>query len=149
MATIRLAPDFKEFLRLLRSARIEYLLVGGYAVGHYGYPRATGDLDIWVAIHEENGVRLVKTLREFGFDVPALRPELFQELGHVVRMGIPPVRLEILTSIDGVDFAECYLRRSTEEVDGIPVDIISLEDLKTNKRAAGRNQDLNDLDHLP
>ena len=109
----------------------------------------TGDLDIWVAIHEENGVRLVKTLREFGFDVPALRPELFQELGHVVRMGIPPVRLEILTSIDGVDFAVCYLRRSTEEVDGIPVDIISLEDLKTNKRAAGRNQDLNDLDHLP
>lgn len=149
MATTRLAPDFKEFLQLLASAKVEYLLVGGYAVGHYGYPRATGDLDIWVAIHPENAARLVRTLRKFGFDVPALRPELFLEPGHVVRMGVPPVRLEILSSIDGVNFAECYARRGTVEIDGVEVMVISLEDLKTNKRASARHQDLEDLDHLP
>jgi predicted nucleotidyltransferase len=149
MATIRLARDFKEFLQLLRSEKIEYLLVGGYAVGHYGFPRATGDLDIWVANHDENAVRLVEALRKFGFDVPALNKSLFQEQGRMVRMGVPPVRLEILSSIDGVKFADCYPRRQTTEIDGVEVDIISLEDLKTNKRASGRHQDLNDLEKLP
>lgn len=149
MATTRLAPDFKEFLQLLRSAKIEYLLVGGYAVGHYGFPRATGDLDIWIANHKENATRLVQALREFGFDVPELNESLFQEPKHVVRMGVPPVRLEILSSIDGVDFPDCYPRRTTVEMDGVEVDVISLADLKTNKRASGRHQDLTDLEKLP
>jgi hypothetical protein len=148
MATTRLAPDFKEFLLLLRSAKIEYLLVGGYAVGHYGFPRATADLDIWIANHDENASRLVEVLRQFGFDVPALDKSLFQEPGHVVRMGVPPVRLEILSSIDGVDFQECYPRRQVAEIDGVEVNVISLADLKTNKRASGRHQDLNDLEKL-
>src|SRR3979409_2015053 len=107
MATTRLAPDFKEFLRLLRSARIEYLLVGGYAVGHYGFPRATADLDIWIANHDENADRRREALGKFGFDVPELNKSLFQKPKHVVRMGVPPVRLEILSSIDGVDFQDC------------------------------------------
>jgi len=149
MATTRLAPDFKEFLRLLRSARIEYLLVGGYAVGHYGFPRATADLDIWIANHDENADRLVEALRKFGFDVPELNKSLFQKPKHVVRMGVPPVRLEILSSIDGVDFQDCYPRREIVEIDGVEVDVISLADLKTNKRASGRHQDLNDLEKLP
>lgn len=149
MATIRLAPDFKEFLRLLRSAKIEYLLIGGYAVGHYGYPRATGDLDIWVAMSQDNAHRLVAALRQFGFDVPELRAELFYEPGHVVRMGLPPVRLEILTSIDGVKFQDCYPRRRTADIDGVEVEIIGLNDLKVNKKASGRHQDLDDLEHLP
>ena len=149
MATIRLAPDFKEFLQLLRSAKIEYLLVGGYAVGHYGFPRATGDLDIWVANHKKNAIRLVDALRKFGFDVPELNESLFQQPKRVVRMGVPPVRLEILSSIDGVEFQECYPRRAIVEMDGVEVDVIGLEDLKTNKRASGRHQDLNDLEKLP
>ena len=148
MATTRLAPDFKEFLRLLRSAKIEYLLVGGYAVGHYGFPRATADLDLWVANHEENASRLVAALRKFGFDVPALNKSLFQQPGHVVRMGVPPVRLEILSSIDGVEFQDCYPRREVAEIDGVEVDIIGLADLRTNKKASGRHQDLNDLEKL-
>jgi hypothetical protein len=148
MATTRLAPDFKEFLQLLRSAKIEYLLVGGYAVGHYGFPRATADLDIWVANHEENASKLVEVLRKFGFDVPALNKSLFQEPGHVVRMGVPPVRLEILSSIDGVDFQNCYPRRQVAEIDGVEINIISLADLKANKRASGRHQDLSDLEKL-
>ena len=149
MATTRLAPDFKEFLQLLRSEKIEYLLVGGYAVGHYGFPRATGDLDIWIANHKENASRLVAALRQFGFDVPELNASLFEQPRHVVRMGVPPVRLEILSSIDGVDFRDCYPRRTTVEMDGVGVDVISLADLKANKRASGRHQDLNDLEKLP
>ena len=149
MATTRLAPDFKEFLQLLRSARIEYLLIGGYAVGHYGFPRATGDLDIWVASHDQNAERLVEALRKFGFDVPELNKSLFQKPKHVVRLGVPPVRLEILSSIDGVDFEDCYPRRQTVEIDGVEVDVIGLADLKKNKRASGRHQDLNDLEKLP
>lgn len=149
MATTRLAPDFKEFLQLLRSAKIEYLLIGGYAVGHYGFPRATGDLDIWVATHDENATRLVDTLRRFGFDVPELSKSLFQKPRHVVRMGVPPVRLEILSSIDGVEFQDCYARRENAVIDGVEVDIISLADLKTNKRVSGRHQDLTDLEKLP
>ncbi len=131
MATIRLARDFKEFLQLVRSAKIEYLLVGGYAVGHYGYPRATGDLDIWVAVSDANALKLVQALRQFGFDVAELTEELFKQPRRVIRMGVPPVRIEILTNIDGVT-----------------IDIISLEDLKRNKRAAGRHQDLDDVEKL-
>jgi predicted nucleotidyltransferase len=149
MATIRLARDFKEFLQLLRSAKIEYLLVGGYAVGHYGYPRATGDLDIWVAIHDRNAKALVSVLRDFGFDLPELKQSLFQQPKRVIRMGVPPVRIEILTGIDGVEFKECYSRRQTTDIDGVDVDLISLEDLKTNKRAAARHQDFDDLEKLP
>jgi hypothetical protein len=149
MATTRLAPDFKEFLQLLRSAKIEYLLIGGYAVGHYGFPRATGDLDIWIANHDQNATRLVDVLRQFGFDVPELNKSLFQKPKHVVRMGVPPVRLEILSSIDGVDFQDCYPRREIAEIDGVQVDIICLADLKKNKRASGRHQDLTDLEKLP
>lgn len=149
MATIRLAPDFKEFLQSLRSAKIEYLLVGGYAVGHYGHPRATGDLDLWVAADERNASALVETVRAFGFDVPELTIELFLQPKRVIRMGVPPVRIELLTGIDGVDFRDCYARREAVEVDGVLVDIISLADLKTNKRASGRHQDLDDVEKLP
>ena len=145
MATIRLAPDFKEFLRLLRSAKIRYLLVGGYAVGHYGHPRATGDLDIWFAIDRANAEALVKVLRDFGFDVPELNVALLQQPRRVIRMGVPPVRI----NIDGVSFEECYGRRHTTKIDEVEVDLISLEDLKTNKRAAGRHQDLDEIEKLP
>ncbi len=149
MATIRLAPDFKEFLQLLRSAKIKYLLVGGYAVGHYGYPRATGDLAIWLAVDRANVEALVEVLRDFGFDLPELSVALFQQPRRIIRMGVPPVRIELLTGIDGVAFDECFARRATAEIDDVDVNIISLEDLKANKRAAGRHQDLDDLEKLP
>ena len=146
MATIRLARDFKEFLQLLRSAKIEYLLVGGYAVAHYGHPRATGDLDIRVAVSDQNAAALVRALRELGFDVPELKEQLFKQPRRVIRMGVPPVRIEILTNIDGVEFGDCYRRRQTSEIDGIMIDVIGLDDLKRNKRATGRHQDLDDIE---
>src|SRR6516165_10786852 len=99
MAKPRLPADLREFLKLLNSGRVEYLLVGGYAVGYYGYPRATADLDIWVAISEGNARKLVQALKRFGFDVPNLQPEIFLEQDRLVRFGEPPLRIEILTTI--------------------------------------------------
>ena len=148
MATIRQPPDFKEFLRLLEGNEVEYLLIGGYAVGFHGYPRATVDMDIWVATTPDNAPRVVTVLKEFGFDVPELSPELFLTEDQVIRMGMPPVRLEILTSISGVTFEECFAERVVGELDGVPVNLISLRHLKLNKRASGRNKDLNDLENL-
>ena len=109
MATIRLPPDFKEFLKLLNSNQVEYLVIGGYAINYYGFPRATGDLDIWIAIHPKNAQRLAKALRDFGF--PQANTEAFLEPRKVIRMGVPPIRLELLTTISGVEFEDCYPRR--------------------------------------
>lgn len=95
---MQLPQDFKEFLKLLNEQQVEYLLIGGYAVGYHGYPRATNDLDIWIAIHPENAQRIVSTLQEFGFNLPELNTEIFLAPDSIVRMGIPPMRLEILTS---------------------------------------------------
>ena len=149
MATTHLPPDFKEFLRLLNAHKVEYLLIGGYAVGYHGYPRATADMDIWVAVHPANADRLVAVLKEFGFDLPDLSPELFLREWQIVRLGVPPVRIEIATTISGVDFGECYAERVEGTLDGVGVNVIDLEHLKRNKKASGRHQDLADLEHLP
>jgi predicted nucleotidyltransferase len=143
-----LPPDFKEFLRLLNSEAIEYLVVGGYAVGYHGYPRPTGDLDVWVATRPENAAKLVHTLATFGFADAGATQALFLEPGRVVRMGVPPVRIEILTSISGVDFAECRARRVDAVLDGVPVAIIGRDDLIANKIAAGRDRDRDDVRRL-
>ena len=149
MGTIRLPPDFREFLQLLNAHQVEYLLVGGYAVGYHGYPRATVDMDIWIRREASNAEQMVLVLREFGFDVPNLSKDLFLREDQIVRMGVPPIRLEIFTSIPGVQFDDCYRSRIVDELGGITVNLINLEDLKANKRASGRNKDLDDLENLP
>lgn len=146
---IRLPQDFKDFLRLLNSHHVEYLLIGGYAVAYHGYPRATADMAIWVAVHQKNALQLVSVLKEFEFDLPDLSPTLFQQPEQVIRMGVPPIRIEILTSISGVEFDECHRARIEDEIDGVPVKIISLEHLKINKKYSARHKDLADLDYLP
>jgi len=143
-----LPKDFKEFLRLLRARRVEYLLIGGWAVGYHGYPRATDDLDVWIAMSPANAARMVEVLREFGFDVPELVADLFLQKDRIVRMGVEPVRIEISTTISGVHFDECYRERLETTLDGEPVSLINLSDLKTNKSASGRAKDLADLDNL-
>jgi len=149
MAIVNLPPDFREFLRLLNAHQVEYLLIGGYAVAYHGYPRATADLDVWIAVQPENAGKVVAALEAFGFAVPGLSAELFLKEAQIIRMGIPPVRIEIATSISGVRFDECYAARVTDELDGVPVNLIALAHLKLNKRAAGRYKDLDDLEHLP
>jgi hypothetical protein len=122
MATILLPPDFKEFLRLLNSHEVEYLVIGGYAVNYHGYPRATGDIDIWMGIGAGNAEKMAAVLREFGF--PRAAPELFTESGKVVR------------------------NRVIADMGGVPVNLIGMEDLRANKKASGRLKDLADLEQL-
>lgn len=148
MATIQLPIDFKEFLKLLNSHQIKYLLIGGYAVSYHGYPRSTAGIDIWIAIQKENAEKLVAALDEFGFQSANLTTEMFLKVNQIIRMGIPPYRIELITTISGVNFEECYQQRVTDTIDGVPVDIINLEHLKLNKRASGRYKDLDDLDNL-
>lgn len=144
-----LTDDFREFLRLLNANRVEYLLVGGYAVGLHGYPRATVDLDVWVGATPGNAQRVLASLREFGFNLPALESRLFTDPRSIVRLGVAPFRIEVMTSIDGVEFEACRARAVEFEVDDVRVPVISLADLKVNKRAAGRHKDLADLENLP
>jgi hypothetical protein len=134
-------------LRSLNANRVEYLLIGGYAVGYHGYPRPTGDLDVWIAVNPENAVRAAQALVEFGF--ANATATLFERAGPVIRMGMPPVRIEVQTAISGVEFGECYASRIQTELDGVSVTIIDLEHLKQNKRAAARHKDLADLENLP
>ncbi|MBI3945984.1 MAG: hypothetical protein HY321_08700 [Armatimonadetes bacterium] len=145
MATTHLPPDFREFLRLLKVHQVEYLLIGGYAVGYYG----CADMDVWVAVAPGNAHRIVGALKEFGFDVPELSAELFLHEDRIIRMGLPPIRIEILTTISGVSFDECCAGRVVDTLDGVEVDLISLRHLKMNKQASGRHKDLNDLEYLP
>ena len=146
---MKLPDDFKEFLRLLSDHQVKYLLIGGFAVGYHGYPRATNDIDIWINISEENADRIHVALKEFGFDLPQLSPALFLDPDKIVKMGAPPMRIEILTGISGVDFEECYQERVEDTINGVRVKIISLSRLKENKLASGRHKDLDDLEKLP
>lgn len=149
MEKLPLPPDFKDFLKLLNSEAVEYLLVGGYAVGNYGYPRATGDLDIWIAANAVNAAKVARVLLQFGFSAEAVTAEMFSKPDQIVRMGVPPVCIDVITSASGVDFSECYARRNVRMIDGVEVNIIHPDDLKRNKKASGRTKDLNDLENLP
>jgi predicted nucleotidyltransferase len=149
MATTHLPSDFKEFLRLLNAHQVEYLLIGGYAVSYHGYPRATADMDIWIAINPANAKKVVDVLREFGFDQPELSPQLFLKEWQIIRLGLPPVRIEIATTISGVNFRDCFAKRILDELDGVKVNLIDLKHLKLNKKASGRHSDLADLENLP
>ena len=149
MGTIHLPQDFKEFFQSFNRHEVEYLLVGGYAVGYHGYPRATIDIDVWVAANPENARRVVTALEDFGFGSQVLVEGLFLESDQVVRMGLPPMRIEIMTSILGVQFRDAYDQRVEDVLDGVPVKLISLQHLKANKIAAARAKDLADLEELP
>ncbi|MCP3963090.1 MAG: hypothetical protein GY719_35065 [bacterium] len=149
MENTQLPEDFKDFLRLLNENEVRYLLIGGYAVGYYGYPRATHDMDIWIAADPENAEKMVGVMMEFGFEQGAVSKQVFLKSDGVVRLGVPPLRLEILMSASGVTFEDCYGRGLSDDIDGVSVRIIHLDDLVANKTAAGRHKDLDDVSNLP
>ncbi len=144
-----LPQDFKDFLKLLNSHKVDYLLIGGYAVGYHGYPRATADMDIWIGMSHKNAKKLVIVLKEFGFDLPEVDENLFLQKEKVLRMGNAPIRIELLTTISGVEFQACHDNRIEDIIDGISVNIIDLDNLKKNKKASGRFKDLDDVNKLP
>jgi predicted nucleotidyltransferase len=150
MAKVDLFPDFKAFLKSLNAAGVEYLLIGGYAVIYYGYRRTTDDLDVWIALSEDNAKRVSSVMQTFGgFPPSKVKPSLFTDPTAVFIFGREPVRIDILTNASGVDFASAYARRHEVIWDGIKVPLISLQDLKSNKRASGRPKDIADLSGLP
>jgi hypothetical protein len=149
MAATHLPTDFKDFLKLLNLKKVKYLLIGGYAVGYHGYPRATVDMDIWISVDYENARKIVNVIGEFGFKNSGLTVETFTKLKKVVRMGLPPIRIKIISEIDGTKFEECYKHRIVDKIDGIKINIIDLESLKRNKKASGRLKDLTDFENLP
>lgn len=143
-----LNQDFKEFVELLNKHKAEYLIVGGYALGIHGYPRYTGDLDVWINPTPENAQKIIDVLHEFGFSSIGLTSNDFIESGNVIQLGYPPFRIDILTKPDGITFDSCYQSKLTINYDGIEIAIIGIEDFKKNKQATGRIKDLDDLDHL-
>ncbi|MBS4029367.1 MAG: nucleotidyltransferase [Ignavibacteriales bacterium] len=132
----------------MNKHNVEYLLIGGYSVGYYGYPRFTMDMDIWITTSPSNSEKIVNVIQEFGFDTPELSSALFQKPNCIIRMGMKPNLIEIISSISGVEFDECFQRRIVAKIDDIEVNIISLSDLKKNKSATGRDKDKIDLEHL-
>lgn len=143
-----LNQDFKEFIQSLNNNQVEYLIIGGYAVAFHGHPRYTKDIDIWINPVEENAVSLIAALDEFGFGALGLTKSDFLETGQIIQLGYPPNRIDILTSITGVEFAECYQSRVIVELEDILINFIDLESLIQNKRASGRYQDLADIENL-
>lgn len=142
------SQDFKEFVQLLIKHNVEYLIVGGYAVGIHGHPRYTGDLDIWLNPSEVNAEKILKVVNEFGFSSYKLSIDDFMSDGNVIQLGYPPLRIDLLTEIDGVQFDQCYPNKLIVEIEDMKVNFISYHDLITNKNATGRHRDLDDIENL-
>jgi len=143
-----LNQDFREFIQSLNDNRVRYLVVGGYAVALHGHPRYTKDIDIWIEMSPENAANIINALEQFGFTSLGLRETDFLTTGQVIQLGQPPNRIDLLCSVSGVDFDACHESRVTVEIDGVYVNFIGLEDLRKNKAASGRHQDLADLENL-
>lgn len=140
--------DFKEFIKLLNENNVKYLIVGGYAVGFHGYPRYTKDLDIWLLVSNENAEKVMNTLKQFGFGEIGLHKEDFLKFDKFIQLGYPPNRINLVTSCYGVEFEECYNNKIKIKIEDISVKFIDLENLRKNKKASGRPQDLADLDNI-
>lgn len=145
---MELHPDWKEFLRLLNSHGVEYLIVGAHALAFHGHPRYTADIDFFIRTTQANAERLYDVLCEFGFGDSLDGPEDLLKQPAVFMLGRQPFRIDLLNQIDGVEFAGAWERRVVSELDGISVPFISLEDYVANKRAAGRKKDAYDLEAL-
>lgn len=124
------------------------MVVGGYAVAFYGYPRFTGDFDVWVEPSDENLQRIMTALDEFGYEISDLEIVDFESETIAFHIGTPPVRIDIMNKISGVNFQDCFGRKETRDIDGVKINYISYQDLLSNKKAAGRLKDLDDLENL-
>ena len=143
-----LNEDYREMLHVLLDHEVRFLVVGAYAMGAYGYPRATGDFDLWVDTSAENAKRIYASLAEFGAALDEISEETFTEEGIVFQIGVAPRRIDIITHIDGVCFNDAYETREDIEVDGLIIPFISKQNLIKNKRATGRPKDRLDADYL-
>ncbi|HET6974897.1 MAG TPA: nucleotidyltransferase [Pyrinomonadaceae bacterium] len=142
---MNLEEDLREFIELLNALDVRYILVGAHVVAYHGYPRFTGDIDLFVEMSEENAERILNVIKRFGFEGLGLD---FLKEDQVVQLGVDPNRIDLMTFLSGVDFQEAWATREQAEIDGLKMPIISKEMLKRNKAASGRIQDLADLEQL-
>ncbi|RJR16511.1 MAG: hypothetical protein C4581_09820 [Nitrospiraceae bacterium] len=143
-----LNDDYKEILQNLSKNKVKFLVVGAYAMGVHGYPRATGDLDIWVDVSPDNSELVYKSLVEFGAPLSHINRDTFIEEGIVLQIGIAPRRIDIITQIDGVDFRSAYAEKLVVELEGLAIPFLSRDDLIRNKESTGREKDRVDVQYL-
>jgi hypothetical protein len=145
---MELCRDFRELLASFNARRVEYLIVGGYALAHHGAPRFTGDLDLYVHPTPENAERIFSALGDFGFGQAGLRVEDFQSPGQIIQLGHPPIRIDIITSLDGVAWEEAWASRDAAELQGLKAHFIGRREFIANKKACGRAKDIADVEAL-
>jgi len=143
-----LNEDYKEMLQSLLDNEVEFLIIGAYAMAVYGYPRATGDLDLWVFSSKENAEKVYRALIQFGAPLSEINKNSFSEKGIVFQIGVAPRRIDIITNVDGVNFVEAYTSREEIELDDLKVPFISKANLIKNKKATGREKDRLDANTL-
>lgn len=140
-----LNSDFREMLSCLKDEEVEFIIVGAYALAAHGFPRATGDIDIWVRNSFENAQKVMRALMKFGAPLSNLSEEDFTAPDIIVQLGVEPSRIDLLTGIDGIEFDEAWQNKVDVTVDGLEIDILSKEDLLKNKLATGRDKDWGDI----
>ena len=143
-----LAKDFEDFIILLNKHEVQYMVVGGYALAFHGKPRYTGDLDIWISVSEINATKLLRVIHDFGMSSLGFTKEDFLEEGYISQIGRPPLRIDILNSIDGVEFDIAYNAMLEVDIEGLRIAYIGLDDFIKNKQATGRKKDLIDIQEI-
>lgn len=143
-----LDPDFEDFIKLLNQHEVDYMIIGGYAMAFHGKPRYTGDLDIWIDISESNAQKMLLVIEDFGFASLNFEKEDFLRENLINQLGYPPLRIDILTSIDGINFIDAYPQKQVILIEDFTANYIGLNDLIQNKNASGRQQDLVDVNTL-
>lgn len=143
-----LAKDFEDFVTLLNRHQVEYMIVGGYALALHGKPRHTGDLDIWINISAENAALMIQVIEDFGMASLGLTEKDFLKPGYITQIGQPPLRIDILNNIDGLEFEDAKANMQQLEADGLKISYIGLHDFIRNKQASGRRQDLADIKEI-
>ena len=140
--------DFKEFIELLNKHNVRYLIVGGYALGYHSRPKFTQDIDFWIKSDTTNAKKILNVLRDFGFAQLEITSDDLTEPGKIIQLGNAPLRIDLLTSIDGLQFKEAYQNRVTADYFGVQTFILSLDDLIKNKEVSGRKKDLQDIEWI-
>jgi len=140
--------DFIDFIELLNLHNVDYMIVGAHALAYHGRPRHTGDLDIWIKPSYENAARMIAVLNDFGFGSLGLTENDFLKDSYVTQLGYPPLRIDILNAISGVEFDEAYANKVKGEVDALKVNFINVNEFIKNKEATGRQKDLGDIASL-
>lgn len=143
-----LHQDYRELLNLLNENKVDYLVVGAYALGFLGAPRNTGDIDIWIRVDEENAKKIVKALNDFGLASLGYKADDFLDWNLIIQLGVPPIRIDIMMSLSGVEFEEAFSGRGVIESKGIKINYINKEHFIKNKKASGRIKDLADIESL-